>query len=117
MIDRYKSMTIEEILMTPKPASLLYAWQQVGNNEDPEALVRGHINQDQVLTDLLLAFTGTVDSSNRGRYETLNRDSLAGFLDYEAARERIKAIASRATDSEMVRIAKRLDVAFEDGSK
>lgn len=96
MVERYASMSIEQILATPRPVHLLYAWNQAGDESGPRELVASWISTDDGLVNVLGAFGSYVTSSDRGRYVVLNKDSIAPFMDFESAMTRVRSIANRS---------------------
>jgi hypothetical protein len=112
MQGRYRAMSPEEIFSIPQPASLMYAWYQSGDEAGPGEKLAPLVQTNDGLILCLESLTGTVHSSHRGRYETLRRESLNPFMDYDSVRARVQALT---TDGQLGIRAKHLAVAFEDG--
>ena len=53
MVGRYSRMTLEQILASPEPLNLLFAWRQAGDENGPRELLTASIAEDQNLIRLL----------------------------------------------------------------
>ncbi|MER8746562.1 KAP family NTPase [Mesorhizobium sp. M1004] len=95
MLSRYNAMTLKHILHSPRPLSLLFAWQQAGDEEGPRRLLGTHSKSDEGLLQTLEGLTSQINSSDRGIVTVLSRQNIEPFLDYEQATGRIKALASK----------------------
>lgn len=114
MVRRYRAMSAHDVLSSLNPISLLFAWLQAGDAESPRRMVQAKIVTDDGLVDTLECLTGTVQSSGRGSFKVLKKDSLAHFMDYEEAREKISALMLHPALGER---AKLLMTYFEDGDR
>lgn len=94
MIARYRSMTIDEVLATPRPLHILFAWNQGGDEEGPRKLIASATESDEGLVTIYEAFTSSIDSSDRGRFTVLKRENVEPFADYDVVRSRLAAIAT-----------------------
>lgn len=94
MLMRYRSMTMDEILATPRAIHILFAWNQAGDQDGPRALVADALETDEALVKVFAAFTSSVDSSDRGRYDVLNRQNVQPFADYDSVVARLRSIAA-----------------------
>jgi hypothetical protein len=113
MISRYRSMSAVEIFAVIDPVTLLFAWQQGGDEDGPRHLVESRISTDEGLVETLEYLTSTITSSSRGAFPALKRDYLTPFLDYDHVRERIRGLQSGA----LAERAHSLVRAFDDGAK
>lgn len=115
MIDRYRKLSVDDLVQSIDPVSLLYAWLQVGDDEGPKKLALEAFKSEEGLVSLLEAMRGRVTSST-GRYFVLKRANLEPFFDYDEARARAEEIASRHERSGLVGRAQSLmrDFAFGD---
>lgn len=114
MLSRYRAMSANEVFSCPNPMSLLFAWQQGGDEQGPRQLLEANIVSDNGLIETLEHLTSTIDSSDRGRFKVLKKDNLEPFMDYEAAVRRIQALTDQ---TELGARAKRLMVELEDGAE
>ena len=117
MIARYQTMTIREVGEAIDPISLLFAWQQGGDEDGPRNLISSQTADDSSLIRTLAALTTSINSSNGGRFDVLRRGNLDSFLNYDEARKRVSAIAAQTEDSEESQMAKRLAAAFKCGDE
>ena len=92
MLDRYRKMTADEVLDSPQPVSLLFAWLQGGDKNGPRRLVETEIASDEGLVKTLERFTSMVDTSDRGRVQVLKENNLSSFMNYETAKSRISKL-------------------------
>jgi hypothetical protein len=115
MVKRYQSMDVEEVLSSPSPISLLFAWRQGGDEEGPWKLFAREINSDETLIRVLERLASTMTSSDRGSFDVLKRNNVAPFLDYDEAQQRVKKLASTSSDDALAIRARKLASVFEDG--
>lgn len=94
LIQRYQSLSMDEVLATPRALHILFAWNQAGDQEGPRALVADAIETDEGLVNVLSAFTTPRDSSDRGRYDVLKRENVMPFADYDSIVARLRSIAA-----------------------
>lgn len=111
MLGRYQHMTIDEVLKTPDAISLLFAWRQGGDEDGPRQLIGDAVQADDGLMDILHRMAHPVWST-RGAYEVLKRNHLEPFLDFDAAKGRVQALADHAASSETRAEAKIILQAF-----
>lgn len=112
MTDRYARMGGDEILNSPKPTDILFAWNQTGDIQGPRRKIETLISSDEGLVQTLERLTSPVLSSERGRYEVLREENLKHIMDYGTVMHRIYSLKS---DQELGQRAERLATAFEDG--
>lgn len=93
MLDRYRAMTVKEVLGSPNPVSLLFAWRQGGDELGPRRLVQNNIVSDEGLVETLECLVSPVESSDRGVYYVLKKSELSNFFDFEDAMRRLKEIS------------------------
>ncbi len=89
-------MTLKDIQQCPRPLSLLFAWQQAGDEEGPRRLLGAHSKSDEGLLQTLEGLTSQINSSDRGIFTVLSRQNIEPFLDYEDATLRVKALTKKA---------------------
>jgi len=94
LIPRYRSMSMDQILDTPRPIHIFYGWNQSGDEAGPRKLVADATKSDEGIVRFLSQMTSVGQSSSRGNYTSLRRDAVTPFLDYDAALRHLKAIAS-----------------------
>ena len=114
MLRRYRKLSPGEVLDSPSPIDLLFAWQQGGGEQGPRQLVEDNIVSDEGLIATLERLTSTIDSSDRGKFRVLKKANLAPFLDYDNVGQRIKALR---THKKLGARAQHLAVAFDDGAE
>ncbi|WP_288200147.1 P-loop NTPase fold protein [uncultured Pleomorphomonas sp.] len=90
--DRYLAMSVSDLLDCPNPGSILFAWQQLGDEHGPRQLVTVASSSDVGLVEILEKLTSLVISSDRGIYDVIKPENIAPFMDYGIARERVKGI-------------------------
>ncbi|MDX8528057.1 P-loop NTPase fold protein [Mesorhizobium sp. MSK_1335] len=95
MLSRYKAMALKDIQQSPRPLSLLFAWQQAGDEKGPRQLLGTHGKSDEGLLQTLEGLTSQINTSNRGIVTVLSRENIGPFLDYEEAVKRVKALAKK----------------------
>ncbi len=115
MLGRYRGLTLDEVLESPQPLSLLFAWAQGGDADGPRQLIEAAIQDDASLLRVLRAITGRVMTSPGGERITLPRSNLAPFLDYAQALERVEHLA--ASEGPLAAEATLLKLAFEEGKR
>ncbi|MBA3446423.1 MAG: hypothetical protein H0T56_02220, partial [Pseudaminobacter sp.] len=114
MLGRYRAMSASDVLGCPNPISLLFAWQQGGDEKGPRELVEAIVLSDDGLVGTLERLTSTINSSDRGRFNVLKKDNLTPFLDCEVAIQRIDALKKHP---DLGARAERLATAFDDGAE
>ncbi|MCZ4288992.1 KAP family P-loop NTPase fold protein [Hoeflea alexandrii] len=113
MLSRYRDMSAEELFATPDPANLLYAWQQGGDRQGPRDLLQAHIASDVGLIQTLSHLSNTINSSDRGVFRVLRKDSIEPFIDYDAAAKRILGLEAHP---DLGARAKQIAVELKDGT-
>ncbi|MER9489668.1 KAP family NTPase [Mesorhizobium sp. M0563] len=109
MLTRYQAMSAKQILESPRPLSLLFAWQQAGDNEGPRQLLRANIKSDEGLLLTIDGLTSQISSSDRGIFNVLKKQDIEPFLDYDEVTRRVKALRSKSKFKEAsIRITKLL---------
>jgi hypothetical protein len=114
MLDRYRTMSADDVLDSPEPISILFAWRQAGDEQGPRRLIEAKIASDEGLVETLEHLTSTIESSDRGRFNVLKRSNLAPFMDYEAAMLRIQSLKQHR---DLGVRAQRLAAAFDDANR
>jgi hypothetical protein len=114
MLGRYRGMSANDVFGCPDPVSLLFAWQQGGDEQGPRRLIEATIVSDEGLVETLEHLTSTIVSSNRGKFNVLKKENLAPFMHYENVTNRIHALKNH---SGLGTRARQLAVAFDDGAK
>lgn len=112
ILGRYRSLTASEILNSPSPLGLLFAWRQGGDEEGPRKLMEANIASDESLIETLEHLTSTISSSDRGEVRALKKGNLEPFMDYESVKERINSLRK---DDNLGSRATRLSLAFDEG--
>lgn len=93
MHTRFAKMEMVEIMATPEPISLLFAWSQTGGADSVREKVANFVSSDDGLLNLLEHAAGKVISSSEGRYSVISRSSLEAFTDPDQAYARVVSIA------------------------
>ena len=93
MLSRYRAMTIDDLLRLPRAVQVLFAWNQIGDEEGPRALINSAIVSDEGLVKVLSHLVSSINSSDRGRHKVLKRENVEPFTDYETAVSRLRSIA------------------------
>jgi predicted KAP-like P-loop ATPase len=116
MLDRYREASNARLMGVPDLMSLLYAWRQGGDPEEPRRWVNAQVETDAGLLAFLSRVRGWAAATGVGIYHPLKRSDLENFLNYEDALRRVKVIASSSDASEADRQrASELLTAFEQG--
>ena len=89
ILNRYRNLSVEEFFKIPKPISLLFLWRHAGDEDGPRELIKLSTVSDEGFVRTLEILTDTVISSDRGRYKTLQADTVASFMDFDQAIQRI----------------------------
>jgi hypothetical protein len=122
MHKRFESMTMDEILDTPYPLSILFAWSQSGGAENARKLVESATQTDDDLVRVLNHMANVIRTSSGSvgadepatRSLIITRDGLEQFLDYDAVKQKIFLLSEG--DSALATEAKVLKAQFELGS-
>lgn len=113
MIDRYRSMTIEDFRGMINPISALFAWKQAGDDEGPCNLLARTSETDDGFLIVVETLASRVRSSG-GDYTILKAENIKPFLDFDAVKARIAALAGGG-DPEIARRANDLLTYFANG--
>ncbi|CAL62383.1 Hypothetical protein HEAR2249 [Herminiimonas arsenicoxydans] len=89
MLSRYSAMKADQFFAEIDATNILFAWQQGGDADGPKHFVENLIETSEGLIQILERLTSINTSSNRGKYQVLNRETLSSFLDYEHALTRV----------------------------
>jgi hypothetical protein len=114
MIERYRGMSVDDLITSIDPVNILYAWLQGGDEAGAQGLATAAAQSDDGLVSLLEAMRGKV-TSTAGRYYVLKRSNLDPFLNYDDARARTEAIADNEDRPELAERAKGLIRDFRFG--
>lgn len=118
MLDRYRLMTFDDIKGHLQPLSILFAWQQGGDEDGPRNLLAAEVAGDEGLVSTLEHLSGRVQTTTplaEREIVTLSRSNIASLVDYESARERITRLAESAQDSALREKARVLLASFRRG--
>ncbi|UHC17311.1 KAP family NTPase [Methylobacterium currus] len=114
MLDRYKKITIKDLLSSPHPISMLFAWQQAGDDEGPRRLIAEAIKSDHGLVEVLERMVSDTNGSSKGKIKVIHSSNINPFMDAAVIRGRIEALTSHADLGER---AMRLTINFKDGDR
>ena len=120
MLARYKAMSFADFAARFQALSMLFAWQQGGDDDGPRKLLAKEIETDEGLVSVLENLCGRVRTATRTSEReivTLSRSNISSLVDYEQARARITALAENAPDETLRAKAKTLLGSFEDGDR
>ncbi len=96
MIARYRALGLDEIVASPNPLNLLFAWSQAGDADGPPARMSEALASDERLVTTIEKMTTIRDSSDRGRHDILTTENVSPFLDFEDVLRRLEAIGEGA---------------------
>jgi predicted KAP-like P-loop ATPase len=113
MVARFKSLSLRDIVSRSRPLTMLFAWAQAGDPDGPKALFAKETRDDEGLLSALTALITAVDSSDRGRYETLQLNNVEPFMDYQLAIARVKAIKAKNLSAQGATNLVRVQVALK----
>lgn len=114
LIDRYRTMTLADILSAPESVQIIYAWMQGGGGDEPKGLISRYADDNSNLVGILEAFISTSTSSVRGIYKVLHRRDLERFFAYDTVRDKL-ALISSGEPLALADRAKTLLKALDDG--
>ncbi|SHM44778.1 Predicted P-loop ATPase, KAP-like [Sphingobium sp. YR657] len=120
MLARYKAMSLSDFTASSRPLSMLFAWQQGGDDHGPRTLLANGVESDEGLISVLEHLCGRVHTATPTSVReivTLSRSNISSLVDYEQSRARITALAENATDEVLRAKAKTLLRSFEDGDR
>lgn len=112
MNQRFEELTLDEFLSAIEARRMLFTWVQGGGGGATKELIDAHVSNDESFLRILEALKSIVSTSN-GRFDVLKRSNLAGFLDYDASRERVSALAKISSD--LQGLAEEILTAFKEG--
>lgn len=118
MLNRYRSMSFDDIQCRLQPLSMLFAWQQGGDEDGPRDLLAAEVESDEGLVATLQHLCGRVRTATptaEREIVTLSRSNIASLVDYESTRERITRLAEMAQDTALREKARVLLESFRDG--
>jgi hypothetical protein len=108
MVARYQAMSASDLLASPRPISVLFAWLQGGDEEGPRKLLEMHAASDEGLVEILEHLF------SRGKFQVLRRENVEPFMDYGTIKLRLGNLANHPQLG--IRSKKLLD-ALIDGEK
>ncbi|MCK0533264.1 hypothetical protein [Sphingobium agri] len=120
MLGRYRRMSFDDIKAQLQPLSMLFAWQQGGDEDGPRNLLASEVDTDEGLVGTLQHLCGrvrTATATAEREIATLSRSNIASLVDYESARERITQLAETAQDPVFREKARILLESFRDGDR
>src|ERR1700730_9125032 len=88
-------MDPKEFFDKPCPLDMLFCWVQLGNEKEAREYVSGAIKVEGMFVKVLNSMRGWSNSSDRGVYHPLKTSYLAYFMDVDAAKARLEALAKR----------------------
>ncbi len=91
LVSRFRQLA-PEALEVPNFLQLLFTWGQSDTMDAPRRWLEPHIKSDEGLVRALESMSSWVAINDRVHFQ-LTRQNIEPFLDYEAARKRIDAIA------------------------
>jgi hypothetical protein len=106
MVNRYRTMSFEQIAELPQPLSALFGWQQAGDPDGPRSLLESEAETNEGLIKVLETLSGLVRSHSRNGLRettTLSRGNLSGMLEYDEVRARIETLAAQTDIDEDLR--------------
>ncbi len=92
LLERYRSMSFSDIISSPNPISLLFAWMQGGDGNGPRDLLSHHAESDEGFLDALECLMSWINSSDRGRFKVLKKENLECFMDLDSATARLHGL-------------------------
>lgn len=117
MLGRYTSMPPQELRKAPNLIRLLYGWEQAAGNDDAKNWVQANTQSDDDLLAMLARARG-LKSGSYGIQYPLTRREIGHFLDYDAARQRVRDIADHPdANANHRRLAAELLVAFAQSER
>lgn len=120
MFDRYRGMSFNDIKTQLQPLSMLFAWQQGGDEDGPRNLLAAEVETDEGLVATLQHLCGRIRTATptaEREIATLSRSNIASLVNYESARERITRLAETAQDPALREKARVLLESFRDGDR
>jgi hypothetical protein len=99
MLDRYRGMSMRDILTAVSPIDILFAWAQGGSEAELDrvrAFIAEETKDTRLFLELLDALRSTV-TTTEARYQVLKPESVEPFIPFEAARERLEQLAGDNT--------------------
>ncbi|MBS1165492.1 MAG: Uncharacterized protein H6R00_1517 [Proteobacteria bacterium] len=120
MLARYRNMSFEDFAAQSQPLSMLFAWQQGGDERGPRDLLTREMETDEGLVFALEHLCGrvrTATPTSEREIVTLSRANISPLVDYEQVRARITDLADTAADETLRAKAKSLLQSFQDGDR
>ena len=93
-------MSIGEILNTPSPINILYAWLQGVDEEGPIRLADKALKTEEEFLQFVEAISSEVNSSDIGRFRVLKRENVAPFIDLDRIVEELNRINENSLKDE-----------------
>ncbi|MDB5243911.1 MAG: hypothetical protein JWP57_4537, partial [Spirosoma sp.] len=120
MLARYRAMSFADFAAGRQPLSMLFAWQQGGDQDGPQRLVGAEILTDTGLLDVLEHLSGrvlTATPTSTREHVTLSRSNIATLVDYDEVRRRIERLAEGGSDETTRTRAGSLLESFRNGDR
>ena len=92
MLKRYRQLSVDELKTIPRPLSLLFAWNQLGDAQGPKSLLAEKSGSEEGIIEVLELLSNTIATSS-GDANSLKVENVAPFLNYEDAMSRLNIIA------------------------
>jgi hypothetical protein len=106
---RFRELGMPAIFDTPFPGQILWCWILLGGKDELIASLKVAMQSDEMFVKGLAAMRIWVDSSSRGLYQRLERQTVAELLDEPAARQRLVGLQGAANlPSEQQKLVKEL---------
>jgi Cdc6-like AAA superfamily ATPase len=100
LLSRIYALSMADLLQRPRPLTLLYLWEQLGDSELLHVRVDAFTQTDEGLLTFLDRLRTTVASSRRGVYRSLQSTNVQNFLDVEKTANRVRRIAEAPNEYE-----------------
>ncbi|WP_082508004.1 KAP family P-loop NTPase fold protein [Methylobacterium sp. Leaf113] len=113
MVSRYEAMSIQDLLSSPNPISVLFAWRQSGDEEGPRRLVEACSASDHGFVETMERFASPIQSSDRGRFKVLKEENIGPFMEFDSAKHRISLLVDHPVLGDRAKV---LLMMLEDGS-
>jgi hypothetical protein len=111
-IDRFKSIGLPTLFKKPEPLEILYCWLQLGNPDELRQVMTAAIERNEVFIGALHAMQSWSSGSD-GVHHPLYRQTVAHFMDADAAKLRLEQLAQGGSE-EQVDIARKLSTEWSD---
>ncbi|GAB5470382.1 MAG: P-loop NTPase fold protein [Rhodospirillales bacterium] len=110
MLDRYRTMSMNDVFRCPLPINILFAWHQGGDEQGPRQLVEDSVVSDEGFIETLEHLSSTIRSSEEGRVQVLKVENLSPFMSHENVRQRLEDLSGH---KELGERAVKLGAAFD----